>query len=234
MATIHNGHRKRLKDRFSAEGLSHFDDIHILELLLFYAVPQKDTTPIAHALLNRFGSLSAVLDARTEDLIAVNGIGESAAVLLRMMPQLMGRYLQDKQSFDKILTTTTQCGQYLLPRFLSARDELVYLLMLDGKCMVLDCRLIHTGSVNTAGVSIRKIVEAALSVNATSVILAHNHTSGIALPSAADKATTKKLYEALAAVDILLADHIVVAGDDFVSLADDGFFVALQKQDAES
>ncbi len=224
MATNHTGHRQRLKDRFLHEGLEHFDDIHALELLLFYAIARKDTNPIAHALLDRFGSIAGVLEARQEDLMEVEGIGESAAVLLKLIPQFMGRYLKDTREPGNILTTTMQCGQYLQPYFFAAREEMVYLLMLDAKCKVLDCRLIQKGSVNTAGVSVRKIVEAALSANATSVVLAHNHTSGIALPSEADKETTRRLWSALQAVDIMLADHIIVAGNDFVSLSDDGFF----------
>lgn len=224
MATIHTGHRQRLKDRFLHEGLEHFDDIHALELLLFYAISRKDTNPIAHALLDRFGSIAGVLEARQEDLMEVEGIGEGAAVLLKLIPQFMGRYLKDTRQPGKILTTTMQCGQYLQPYFFAAREEMVYLLMLDAKCKVLDCRLIQKGSVNTAGVSVRQIVEAALSANATSVVLAHNHTSGIALPSEADKETTRRLWTALQAVDIMLADHIIVAGNDFVSMSDDGFF----------
>ena len=229
MESIHSGHRARLKERFQKEGLAHFSDINALELLLFYAIPRQDTNPIAHALLDRFGSLAGVLDAREEDLKQVPGVGDSAALLLRLLPQLMGRYLQQSQQLGEILTTTAQCGRYLLPYFFSCRDEKVYLLSLDAKCKVLDCRLVQEGSVNTAGVSVRKIVEAALSANATSVVLAHNHTSGIALPSEADKATTERLFTALDAVGILLADHIVVAGDDFVSLADDGFFEGLPR-----
>ena len=100
----------------------------------------------------------------------------------------------------------------------------MYLLCLDAKCKVLDCRLLSVGGVNTAAVSVRKIVEAALSCNATSVVLAHNHTSGIALPSAEDEVTTRRIAAALDAVGILLADHIIVADDDYVSMADSGFF----------
>lgn len=231
MASIHEGHRERLKKRFQKEGLEHFSDIHILELLLFYAIPRQDTNPIAHALLDRFGSLAGVLDAREEDLTQVAGIGQSAATLLRLLPQIMGRYLQQTQAPGEILTTTHQCGQYLLSYFFGARQEKVYLLSLDAKCKVLDCRLICEGNVNSVGVSVRKVVEAALSANATSVVLAHNHTSGIALPSEADKITTQRVFEALNAVDVLLADHIVVANDDFVSLADDGFFDIYRQND---
>lgn len=230
MDATHSGHRRRLKDRFVQEGLDHFTDIQILELLLFYALPRQDTNPIAHALLDRFGSFAGVVEARAEDLVQVPGVGENAAILLRMLPPLFRRYMKDSQDPGRILTTTTQCGEFLIPYFFLAKEELVYLLCLDGKCKVLDCRLIHKGSVNTAGVSVRKVVEAAISVNASSVVLAHNHTSGIALPSLADRKTTRQLKDALDAVGILLADHIILAGDDFVSMAEDGFFLPEKEQ----
>jgi len=195
----------------------------VLELILFYAIPRKDTNPIAHALLDRFGSLAAVLEARPEDLAAVEGVGQETATYLSLFPHVMRRYLKDSNSVGKILRTTEECGNYLVPYFFMARDELVYLLCLDGKCKVLDCILVHRGSVNSAAVSVRKIVEAALRVNASSVVLAHNHTSGVALPSAEDRYTTEKLHTALSAVGIQLADHIIVAGDDFISMSADGF-----------
>lgn len=228
MENIHQGHRQRLKERFLREGLEHFSDVHVLELLLFYAIPRKDTNPIAHRLLATFGSLSGVLSAEVEDLKKVEGMTESAATLLTIAPQLLQRYVQQSQDMGKILTTTDACGKYLMPHFFLAKEEQAWLLSLDAKCKVLDCRRIHIGSVNTVGVSVRKVVETALRVGASSVVLAHNHTSGIALPSEADKLTTRQLYNALNAVDVLLADHIIVAGDDFVSLADDGFFDELR------
>lgn len=227
MENIHSGHRARLKERFLKEGLEHFNDINVLELLLFYAIPRKDTNPIAHELLAVFGSLNAVLEADPEDLKKIKGMTESAAAMLGIVPQLMRRYLQDSQSLGDILTTTEACGSYLVPRFFFAKEEQVWLLSLDAKCKVLDCRRIQTGSVNTVGVSVRKVVETALRVGASSVVLAHNHTSGIALPSEEDRQTTKQVYTALKAVGILMADHVIVAGDDFVSLAADGFFEKL-------
>ena len=224
MASMHDGHRQRLKERFLAEGLEHFSELHVLELLLFYAVPRRDTNPIAHELLRQFGSLRGVMEARPEDLREVPGLGDGAATLLTLVPQLLQRYLRDSQDIGQILLTTAQCGQYLLPHFFLAREEQVYLLSLDAKCKVLDLRLIQTGSVNTVGVSVRKVVETALRAGASSVVLAHNHTSGLALPSQADQTTTRQVWEALNAVGIVLADHIIVAGDDFISMSEDGFF----------
>lgn len=225
MDNIHKGHRDRLRRRFREEGLTHFEDLHILELMLFHALPRRDTSPVAHALLRQFGSLAGVLDARTEDLMQVAGISENAALYLRMFPQVMQRYLHEQSAIGNILSDTAQCGRYLLSCYFQEREEVVYLLCLDAKCKLLDCSLIHRGSVNSASVSVRKVVEQALRCNATSVVLSHNHVSGVALPSQEDLSTTQHLKTALDAVGITLTDHIIVAGDDFVSLRDTGYFI---------
>ena len=222
--SIHQGHRGRMKRRFLEHGLESFEDHHVLEILLFYALPRVDVNPLAHNLINRFGSLSAVFDAPIDELEMVEGIGRNAATLIKLIPQVARRYMISRASFGDILDSSEKAGRYLLPRFFGERDEVVYLVCLDAKCKVLNCRLMFRGSVNSANVSIRKIVETALSFNATSVILAHNHTSGIALPSREDQITTRKIEAALKAVDIALTDHIIVADEDFVSLADSGFF----------
>ena len=141
-----------------------------------------------------------------------------------MFPQVMQRYLHEQSAIGNILADTAQCGRYLLSCYFQEREEVVYLLCLDAKCKLLDCSLIHRGSVNSASVSVRKIVEQALRCNATSVVLSHNHVSGVALPSQEDLSTTQQLKTALDAVGITLTDHIIVAGDDFVSLRDTGCF----------
>lgn len=222
MMSIHDGHRKRMKIRFLREGLDNFNDINVLELLLFFVIPRKDTNSVAHALLRRFGSISTVLDAPIGELRKVPEIGESAATLLSLIPQVAKRYQIDRSRVGVILDTTKKCGDYLLPHFFGARDEMVYLLCMDAKCKVLDCRLLTKGSLNTVGISVRKIVETALACNATSVVLAHNHTSGIALPSREDEVSTRLIQRALDTVDILLADHIVIADEDYVSMRDNG------------
>ncbi len=221
---IHDGHRQRLKQRFVQEGLDTFHEVQVLELLLFYCIPRQDTNPIAHALLQRFGSLSQVLEAPVQELAKVPGMGENAAVYLHLVMQT-GRYYQVNRAMQsKILTTIDQCGEYLCPFFLGRRNETVYLLCLDSKCKVLCCQEIGEGSVNSAGVPIRRIVETALAANASTVVLAHNHPSGLAMPSAEDIQTTRRLAVALDAVEIMLIDHIIVAEDDFVSLAQSGYY----------
>ena len=223
-ASVHKGHRERLKQRFLEDGLDHFTDVQVLELLLFYAIPQRDTNPIAHALLNRFGSLSQVLDAPVEELRKVDGIKGNAATLLALVTQLCRYYQVDSAQRVEILNSLEACGNYLVPRFFGRTRETVFLLCLDAKCKVICCKEMGEGSVNSASISIRKVVETALNANATSVILAHNHPSGLALPSEQDVLTTKRLYMALQAVDIVLADHMVVADGDYVSMAQSSKF----------
>lgn len=221
--SIHKGHRERLKKRFLDEGLDNFTDIQVLELLLFYAIPQKDTNPLAHALLNTFGSLSRVLEADVEELRKVPGIKDHAATLLALVIDLCRFYQVNCTEQTIILNTLDACGQFLVPRFFGRTRETVFLLCLDAKCKFLDCKEIGEGSVNAASISVRKVVETALSTNATTVVLAHNHPSGIAVPSAEDIQTTRRIAAALQAVEVHLADHIVVADGDYVSMVQSGY-----------
>jgi len=222
--SIHKGHRQRLKERFCKEGLENFEDLYVLELLLYYCITRKDTNPIAHALLDRFGSLQRVLETDKKELMTVEGVGEHAAVFLSLIREV-GRYYQVQSSRPgEILTSVTQCGKFMQPYFYGRDKETVFLLCLDAKCKVLCCNKVEEGSVNSANISVRKVVEAALSANASSVVLGHNHPSGLALPSGEDVQTTKRLSNALQLVDITLVDHLIFADNDFVSVAQSGLY----------
>ena len=221
--SIHDGHRQRLKQRFLENGLDDFTDIQVLELLLCYCIPRKDTNPIAHALLDRFGTLFQVLEAGVEELCETPGIGEHAATMLRFTTEVGRYYMVSRSTHNKILTTLEDCARYMVPFFFGRQSETVFLLCLDSKCKVLCCREVGEGSVNSVGISVRKIVDTALRANAVTVVLAHNHPSGIAVPSGEDIQTTRRIAMALKAVDVNLADHIVVADDDYVSMAQSGY-----------
>ena len=221
---IHDGHRQRLKDRFSREGLDNFNELQVLELLLFYCIPRVDTNPLAHRLLDRFGSLSQVMEATEAELMKVPGLGPNAATFLNLVTAVGRYYLVNRSAQLTILNTTEKCGQYLIPHFYGRRNETVFLLCLDAKCKMLCCKEIGEGSVNSAGIPVRRIVETALGANATTVVLAHNHPSGLALPSGDDVRTTHRVAAALDTVEITLADHIIVADDDFVSLVQSGCY----------
>ena len=219
---MHDGHRARMKARFVRCGLDNFDDHSVLELLLFYAVPRRDVNELAHALLDHFGTLDAVFEASFEDMMQVPGAGENVATLLTLVPQVSRRYQLAKRRQQKLLRSSEEAGRYLVPLYLYERAEVVYLLCLDAKGGLISCREVGRGVVNAAEVSVRTIVETALSQKAVSVILSHNHVDAYALPSREDELTTKRVRDALLLVGITLADHIIVCGEDYVSFADSG------------
>lgn len=222
--SIHDGHRQRLKERFRQEGLDGFNEVNALEMLLFYCVPRSDTNPLAHRLIERFGSFSAVLDASVEELEAVEGVGHNISTFLTFIPQVDRYYNDNKNKNLKILTSVAQCGEYLRPKFINRKNEMVYMVCLDAKCKVLSCKQLGEGSVNSAGVPIRRIVDVALKMNASSVILAHNHPGGVAFPSSDDIQTTIRVSQALAGVDVVLTDHLIFADGDYTSIVDSGYY----------
>lgn len=215
-------HRKRVRDRFRHEGLDHFTDVHALELLLFYAIPRKDTKDLARALLSRFGSFSQVLEATEEELLKVDGVGINTATYIRLLNDLCRYNQMSSLKTGVILKDSTEYGNYVLPFFTGRRNEAVVLLCMDAKCKVRSCQVLSEGDVNAIRLPIREVVEAALAANATTVVLAHNHPSGIALPSREDLAVTEQIAFALGNLGIYMADHIIVANGDFTSIAASG------------
>ena len=222
--SIHDGHRQRLKDRFLQEGLDSFTEVQALELLLFYCVPRQDTNPLAHRLIEHFGSFAQVMEAAQDQLKRVEGVGDSVATFLTLL-HATGRYYEKSSCQNiKIANTIEDCGRFLAPCMHNRRNEMVFLLCLDAKCKVLACKEVGEGSVNSAAVPIRRIVEMALAANATTVVLAHNHPSGFAHPSDEDRFTTHRLAMALRAVDIELSDHLVFADGEYVSMVQSGMY----------
>ncbi len=223
VSDIHEGHRERMKRRFLENGLDSFSDHNILELLLFYAVPRRDTNILAHRLMDKFGSLSAVLDAPVEELATVLGVGKGAATYLKLFSQVARIYFNDKMKDGILLDSSEKVGQYLIPKYIGIPNEIVLLVCLDSKCKVIGCTTVMEGSVNATQVSVRKIVETAVRSNASSVIISHNHPSGLAIPSREDLQTTEKIKQALLLINITLLDHIIVADNDWVSLRDSSY-----------
>ena len=202
----------------SPDGLK---DEELLELLLRYS--RDDAGEMARKILERFPNIAVIMEADAEDLSTVEGMDEDTVLLLRLIPELHRRYFLSRSRAQKRLTDSRDYGNYLQPYFYGARDEMVYLLLLDAAGQVLNCRLLAKGSVNATGVPIRRLVQEALTANATGIVLAHNHPCGIALPSKEDVELTLRLREALEIMDLTLLDHIIVADDDFVSLRDSGY-----------
>lgn len=220
---VHDGHREKMRQRFLSGGLEAFADHEALELLLYYAIPRRDTNVTAHLLLERYGTLKEVLSAPVEDLQRVDGIGESAAILLKLVPRLVQKARLSDNGREIVLNSAERAGAYLLERFAGEKNEVIFQLCLDRKGRLIACKRLSDGGAAAADLNVRRLMENALLTSASAVILSHNHPSGIALPSQEDYATTRQVLEALRTIGVKLADHIIVADGDFVSLADSGF-----------
>lgn len=217
--SLHSGHRERVKNRFLKDGLDSFQAHSVLELLLYYAIPLKDTNLIAHRLLQKFGSLSGTFDAPFEELLKVEGIGKSAATLVKLIPQLCRRYQEDIDRDKVVIYSYGEAGKRLINKFIGRQNEVVILMLLDSKTRILYCDIVEEGTVNSANVYIKKIVRLSVQYDASYAILSHNHPSGSCLPSKQDLSTTRWVYEALDTVEVRLIDHIIVSGNDYLSIA---------------
>lgn len=216
--SVHAGHRQRLRERFRAQGLTGFAEHEVLELLLTYAIPQKDVNPIAHALLDRFGSLSAVLEADAGELMRVPGVGENAATLIALMPELFGSYQRSQLGTRPVVTTFQEAVRYCLSLFYGAREEEVYLICLNQGGRVLHPALLRRGTIDSVTIYPREVVELALRYRAHAVLLAHNHPSGHAHASQADQSVTQLVTQALGVVGVRLVDHLVISGQTACSV----------------
>jgi len=222
--SIHKDHRQRVKNRFLKEGLENFDDLHILELMLFYCVPRKDTNILAHNLLDRFGSLPNVMEATPDQLLKVEGIGDGVSTFIQFLREF-ARVCEIRRNQNiQIINSHADIQKCLQSKMDRQRNENVYIMCLDAKRKVLCIEKVGEGSVNSANVSVRKVVEVALAYNATSVILAHNHPGGVAIPSPEDLNATLYVAKALKTVEIELVDHVIIADGDCVSLQQSGAY----------
>ena len=218
----HTGHRSRMKKKLAAQGLDAFEPHEVLEILLYYAIPQRNTNDIAKNLIDRFGAFSAVLDAPLETLMKA-GLTEHQALYLRMLPDVTRLYLLDKHHNPYKVHTSESVAKYIIDRFIGYEEtEHVLLLLMDTKGKEVYCGMIGNGELRCANISIREIVTLALNYGAASAILAHNHPSGFAIPSKEDVLVTRELKKALSLVDVMLVDHFIVADHDSVSLAETG------------
>ena len=219
---VHDGHRDRLRDQVLKHGLDTLNDVNVLELVLFYALPRINTNEVAHALLDRFGGLEAVFNASIEELQTVPGVGPPTALFISLFRQLPRRFEINRTRSMKTITSPEDAGAYFLPRLRGETNEKLFLLCLDTQKRMLDCVEIASGSINDVQVSIRKIAETAIKSRASSVILAHNHPDGTARPSKEDELTTRSIANALHLLNIPVVDHIVVGADEYISFAKSG------------
>ena len=218
----HVGHRQRLKNRFLRNGEAAFEDHELLELLLFYAIPQGDMNPLAHRLMEHFGSLSGVFDASVSDLMQVPGVGEHTALLIHMLPQIARRYHNDRSSTGNVLRDTLDYADWLRPYFFGARNEMAYLLCMNANGKILGCDLLDEGDLTSCALLPRQVTSIALRYRASAVVLAHCHVVGSPQPSYADHEATLACRKMLDRLDITLLDHLIFCDGDYVSFAQTG------------
>lgn len=217
---VHKGHRERLRRRFIESGLDSFEDHNALELFLFYAIPNRDVNDLAHNLINEFGSLTAVFDARFEDLCKVKGISEYSASLIKLLPAMARRYEQGKASENNtVYDSPEKIAEYMAGVYFGINREELYILCLDSACRLLKCIKLATGDIDKATVSYRSIAEQVFITNAANVIVVHNHVSGIVAPSPQDIIFTSSLVSAMKGVGIRISDHIIMGnGEEYFSM----------------
>lgn len=218
----HSGHRSRMKKKLAQQGMDVFEPHEVLEILLYYAIPQRNTNDIAKNLIDRFGSFSAVLDAPLDALLKA-GLTEHQALYLKMLPDVTRLYLLDKyHNPGKVLNRSNVAG-YIIDRFVGYEEtEHVLLILLDKKDKEVYSGMICKGDFHSANISVRDIVTLALNYGAVYAIIAHSHPSGWAMPSKDDILATRELKKALDLVNVQLIDHFIVADHDCVSLAESG------------
>lgn len=213
----HRGHRKRLNDKVQKLGMEFLAEHEQLEKILFTVVPRGDTNPIAHALLDKFGTISAVLMASPEDLKKIDGVGSRTAEFLSSLPSVLGIVERSLKGAKIKLNTTENIGTFASTLFYGKLYESVYIIFLDYKDGLIGYEKLSDGTTNTSSLYVRRVIDSAIKNKASSIILTHNHPSGDCNPSSNDDRITKLVGEALQALDIKLKDHIIVGTDEFYS-----------------
>lgn len=226
---LHKNHRQRVRSRYLAEGIKSMADHNIVELLLFYGVPYRDTNGIAHELVERFGNLNGILDAPVEELEKVAGIGENTAILIHLTRDIALKYSENRLTDKAVLGTEERISNFLTMKYAGEMREIVYMLFIDSHSRIARCVKVCEGSPESVNVDNRTIIEAALRLDACDIVLAHNHPNGFAVPSTADVRATQEVIPLLKAINVNLIDHMIIADGDCFSMAENKKYEAMFK-----
>ena len=215
--SLHKGHRARLRNRVMKESLDNFEDYQVLEYILTFVIPQKDTNPIAHRLINTFGSISNVLEADPKELCKVDGIGEITALFLNSYLGVYYHYNKDKSESNITIENTAECARYYRTLLKNKSVEEIYLTLLDSNHKVITTTKLHTGTDTNVNISPRDIIDRVVRHNASSIILCHNHPNGKPSPSSEDIKFTRDLVLSLMLNQVKILDHIIIGKDGYYS-----------------
>lgn len=220
---IHDGHRQRMRNRFLETGFDGFEQHQILEMLLFYACPRKDTNEIAHMLIKKFKSISGVFDASLDELITVSGITTNAAVLFKMIPKCVPVYFSSRTQ-NETYNHTEKLKELFQPCFMGFTYEEFRLACFDNNLMLISNNVISEGSPSASPVDMRKIVEVTLKAKTTMIAIAHNHPNGLPVPSNEDIRITRMINSTMKSIGVNLLDHIIVGVNQTISMRDTAIF----------
>lgn len=223
------GHRQRLRDRFMERGLEGFSDTDILELLLSFGTPRSDCKEAARAALQRFGSLSTVLEEPPGGLQQIKGIGPKNGFAIHFIQAVSRRYLQDRLKEKRYLHSSAQVRDFLIHSMRGLKKEVLMLIYLDSSHAIIDSEIVAEGSINVNTIYPRELIKKAMGKNAAALIIAHNHPSGSLEPSSQDMQLTRTLCLLGSLMQLQLLDHIII-GDGSFSFADNGIMADLGQQ----
>ena len=216
------GHRARMRARLLAAGPDALADHEMLEMLLFLALPRRDTKPLARELLARFGGFGPVVTASPDQLRATEGLGDAGVAALKLAQAAALRLLRGELAARPVLQSWDALTDYLRAMLRHERNEQMRVLFLDARARLIVDEKMSSGTLNHAPVYPREVARRALEVHASAVSLVHNHPSGVTTPSREDVAMTHDVRRALDALGVSLLDHLIVAGDRCVSLSREG------------
>jgi len=227
---VHDGHRKRMQRRFLENGIDSFAPHEVLEMALYGIIPQKDTNALAHELLKKYGSFAAVLNAPKEELVQFKGIGEAGAVYLNMLPEFFKVYQRDFLKKNVKLSSSQDVIDFVVPLLKTGENEEVHVVCADAQRNYIGMKMIRRGSFAKVDVSVREVAQYAMNCRARGVIIAHSHPGGNAEPSSADLNFTKMLYDTLMNLNIVLLEHVIVAGGEFYSFFREGKIAGFKEE----
>jgi len=210
-------HRQRLRERFRKAGADGMHDYELLELLLTYSIPRRDVKPVAKKLIEKFGSLSGVLDAEQRELEGVKGLGSMSAGLIRLVKELYCTYLSEEILERDVLSSPESVLNFVRVKLAGLTNEAFMVIYMNVKNEVIEHALLHEGTVDNVAVYPRRVIESALSHHASGIILVHNHPSGNTMPSGEDRVLTQEIAEAANTLDIRVLDHLIVGKEGYFS-----------------
>lgn len=221
---VHEGHRKRMRARFYENGFSGFSDHEVLEFLLYHSIKIQDTNEIAHKMINRFGSLYNLFEADTKEIMKICKCKEATALLISMVPHLARRYEKCRWEPRELIDSSTKAASFAKHLFIGETVECFYMICLDNQSRLIGTELLGKGTTTEAHFYKKDIITSALKRQAVSVIITHNHPSGYLNPSAEDEISTREIISALRTIDVTVVDHIICAGDKYLSFTEKRIF----------